>query len=45
VVAAAAVIYKEIGMLICCLGYIFYGLIRHLKNNPKLKAENDDVEL
>ena len=45
VAAAAAVLYKEIGMLICCLGYIFYGLIRHLKNNPKLKAENDDVEL
>jgi len=45
VVAAAAVIYKEIGMLICCLGYIFYGLIRHLKNNPKPKAENNDVEL
>jgi CDP-diacylglycerol--serine O-phosphatidyltransferase len=31
VVAAAVVVYKEFGMLICCLGYIFYGLIRHLR--------------
>ncbi|MCX6938014.1 MAG: CDP-diacylglycerol--serine O-phosphatidyltransferase [Verrucomicrobia bacterium] len=33
--AAAVVVYKEFGMLICCFGYIFYGLFRHLRR-PKL---------
>ena len=34
IVAAAVVVYKEFGMLACCLGYIFYGLVRHLRNPP-----------
>ncbi len=34
IAAAAVVVYKEFGMLACCLGYIFYGLIRHLRNPP-----------
>ncbi len=45
VVAAAAVVYKEIGMLICCLAYIFYGLIRHMRRNPKLDTDPDLSEL
>jgi CDP-diacylglycerol---serine O-phosphatidyltransferase len=30
-VAALVVVFREYGMLICCLGYIFYGLLRHLR--------------
>lgn len=35
IAAAAVVIYKEYGMLSACLGYIFYGLFRHLKKRPE----------
>lgn len=31
VVAATVVVFKEFGMLAVCLGYIFYGLIRHFR--------------
>ncbi len=34
VAGAAMVVYKEFGMLVCCLGYIFYGLVRHLRRKP-----------
>jgi CDP-diacylglycerol---serine O-phosphatidyltransferase len=38
VVAAAAVIkFKEYGMIILCLGYIFYGLIRHWRRHGLIK--------
>jgi CDP-diacylglycerol---serine O-phosphatidyltransferase len=33
-VAAAVVRFKEYGMLAACLGYIFYGLGRHLRRRP-----------
>jgi CDP-diacylglycerol--serine O-phosphatidyltransferase len=35
-VAAGAVVvaYKEYGMLACCLGYIFFGLVRHFRHPP-----------
>lgn len=36
VVAAAVVTFKEYGMLTACLGYIFYGLVRHLRR-PKTR--------
>ena len=32
--AAGVVVYKEYGMLACCLGYIFYGLGRHVRRKP-----------
>ncbi len=31
VIAAAVIVFKEYGMLTICLGYIFFGLIRHLR--------------
>ncbi len=31
-VAAAVVRFKEYGMLFCCLGYIFFGLLRHFRS-------------
>ncbi len=34
------VFYKEIGLLVVCLGYIFYGLVRHLRRsrlNPTVR--------
>ena len=34
IAAALVVVYKEFGMLTACLGYIFYGLIRHLRRPP-----------
>lgn len=34
VTAACVVVYKEFGMLACCLGYIFYGLFRHVRRRP-----------
>lgn len=33
-VAAGVVAYKEYGMLACCLGYIFFGLVRHFRRGP-----------
>jgi CDP-diacylglycerol--serine O-phosphatidyltransferase len=45
IIAATAVLYKEIGMLISCLGYIFYGLIRHLRKKPITPTENTEEEL
>jgi CDP-diacylglycerol--serine O-phosphatidyltransferase len=42
VAAAAIVVYKEFGMLVCCLGYIFFGLGRHLRrsSNPPGKPDS-----
>jgi CDP-diacylglycerol--serine O-phosphatidyltransferase len=34
IAAALVVVYKEFGMLAACLGYIFFGLIRHLRRRP-----------
>lgn len=34
-VAAGVVSFKEYGMLAVCLGYIFFGLIRHLRRKPE----------
>lgn len=41
VAGAAIVVYKEFGMLVCCLGYIFFGLTRHLRRKPKLASSPD----
>jgi len=40
VVGAVVVAFKEYGMLTACLGYIFYGLVRHLRRPkaPKTSA-------
>ena len=35
VVIAAVLLYKEIGLLCVCLGYIFFGLFRHIRR-PKV---------
>ena len=35
-VGASVVRFKEYGMLACCLGYIFYGLIRHFRQPKSL---------
>ncbi len=40
-VAAGVVVYKEYGMLAVCLGYIFFGLIRHLRNPPAPSADSN----
>ena len=29
IVAAAVILFKQVGLLSCALGYIFFGLIRH----------------
>lgn len=48
VCGAAAVVYKEFGMLACCLGYIFYGLFRHFRRpvtgaiNPSDNSHPED---
>lgn len=34
-VAAAVIVFKEYGMLIACLSYIFYGLIRHFRRKRR----------
>ena len=39
----AALLYKEIGVLVVCLGYIFFGLIRHLRR-PKAQMFSDEEE-
>lgn len=31
VVAASVVVFKEFGMLLFCLAYIFYGIVRHIR--------------
>ncbi|HEY0944067.1 MAG TPA: CDP-diacylglycerol--serine O-phosphatidyltransferase, partial [Opitutaceae bacterium] len=36
--AAAVVVFKEYGMLTICLGYIFFGLIRHLRRHSRRTA-------
>lgn len=38
-IAAAVVIFKEFGMLSVCLGYIFYGLIRHMRRSSLTASE------
>lgn len=43
VVIAAVLLYKEIGVLVVCLGYIFFGLIRHLRR-PKAQMFSDEEE-
>lgn len=30
-VTAAVIVFKEYGMILACLGYIFYGLVRHVR--------------
>ncbi len=42
VAAAAIVVYKEYGMLVCSLGYIFYGLGRHLRRKPAPESSTND---
>ena len=39
VIAAAVARFKEYGMIIACLGYIFYGLIRHLRRHGLAKRD------
>jgi CDP-diacylglycerol--serine O-phosphatidyltransferase len=41
VVAAGVVVYKEYGMLAVCLGYIFFGLFRHLRNPPAPTSDSN----
>jgi len=36
-IGALIVFYKEIGMLVLCLGYIFFGLFRHLRRARRPK--------
>lgn len=43
VVAAGVVVYHEYAMLGCCLGYIFFGLIRHLRRPPGATASTDSA--
>lgn len=38
VMAAAVVFFKEYGMLTLCLGYIFFGLIRHVRRPKPVKT-------
>lgn len=40
ITTAAVVRFKEYGMLICCLLYIFYGLFRHLKSKSTPTTTN-----
>ncbi len=40
-VAAGVVVYKEYGMLAVCLGYIFFGLIRHLRRKPGATVDSN----
>lgn len=35
-VAAAVIVFKEYGMFIACLSYIFYGIIRHVRQRRRL---------
>lgn len=42
IAAAAVVVYKEYGMLAACLGYIFYGLIRHLRRPASARIASSD---
>jgi CDP-diacylglycerol---serine O-phosphatidyltransferase len=37
VVAAAVIRFKEYGMIALCLGYIFYGLVRHWRRHGPIK--------
>lgn len=36
-VTAAVIMFKEIGMLVCCLGYIFFGFGRHIQRTRKAR--------
>ena len=36
-VAAAVIVFKEYGMFIACLTYIFYGIIRHLRHRARAR--------
>jgi CDP-diacylglycerol--serine O-phosphatidyltransferase len=42
--AALVVFYKEVGFLTICLGYIFYGLIRHWRRPNPARAAAAPVE-
>jgi CDP-diacylglycerol--serine O-phosphatidyltransferase len=35
---AAVVLFKEIALLFATLGYIFFGIIRHLRRRHRIKA-------
>ena len=37
VVAGLVVFYKEVGMLCVCLGYIFFGLVRHWRRQARVR--------
>lgn len=41
IAAAAVVVYKEYGMLAACLGYVFYGLIRHMRRPASARVSSD----
>ena len=41
VVAAGVVVYKQYGMLAVCLGYIFFGLIRHIRRPPAASSDSN----
>ena len=40
-VLAAVVFYKEVGVLGVCIGYLFYGLFRHVRRPKEVIAAND----
>jgi len=43
VAAAAVIVFKEYGMITACLGYIFFGIIRHLRRARRRRAESATV--
>jgi hypothetical protein len=43
VMIASVVLYKEVGVLCICLGYIFFGLFRHVRRS-KAKVTADAAE-
>lgn len=40
-VAAAVIRFKEYGMLAACLGYLFFGLFRHIRRKPDVSADSN----
>jgi len=40
-VAAAVIRFKEYGMLAACLGYLFFGLFRHIRRKPGASADSN----
>jgi CDP-diacylglycerol--serine O-phosphatidyltransferase len=43
VVAGLVVFYKEVGMLCVCLGYIFFGLVRHWRRQARVRRAGRSV--